>query len=682
MSPTNLNTFISRLRSYITSSINTNQFNDNREEISLRRKYERNYASAICGMFAIATLVVSLFDYRWFWLNGGICNLKYIGLNMFFSMGKLFVIQTPVPWDTSAPINDIYEFKPNNYMALIGCIDRRSLITLRLMITFICLAIISSTIGFLLDALGPMKYSLKFMRRHAFWYILSVIGLCFYVSELIYDIQDKTRLKFGKKIEVQFDIAYYLLVISNVLLLLAITFALFKKYPTHDEEDVERLIDNWSRREQPLFIERSLPAVISTIPNNNEPPPDYYSDEDFLVFNQAIADYLVSNGYTVSCKEFCREANISINENSEKKDQLEKKWTSVIRLQKKVMDLELKLQEALQEVTTGGPTREKRSPGEWIPRPPEKFELKGHRDTVTRVVFHPTFDLIASASEDATIKIWDYDSGEHERTLKGHTAPVQDIAFDHTGKWLVSCSADMSVRLWDFQTYHCVKTMHGHDHNVSSVTFTPSGDHIISGSRDKTIKIWEVSTAFCIKTLIGHREWVRMVRVYQDGTLIASSSVDHNIRIWSLPSGECKGELRGHDNVVECIAWAPDSAGSNISEPIPNGGIETPIRSGPYLVSGARDKTIRMWDVTNGLCLFILTGHDNWVRGLLFHPGGKYILSCSDDKTLRVWDIKNKRNTKTIDAHTHFCTSLDMHRTKPYVITGSVDTSVKVWECR
>ncbi|CAF2561972.1 unnamed protein product [Rotaria sp. Silwood2] len=410
--------------------------------------------------------------------------------------------------------------------------------------------------------------------------------------------------------------------------------------------------------------------------------------------NQAIVDYLVTNGYTVSCKEFCREANISINENAEKKDQLEKKWTSVIRLQKKVMDLELKLKEALDEATTGGPTREKRSPGEWIPRPPEKFELKGHRETVTRVVFHPTFDIIASSSEDATIKIWDYESGEHERTLKGHTAPVQDIAFDHTGRWLISCSADMSVRLWDFQTYQCVKTMRGHDHNVSSITFTPSGDHIISSSRDNTIKIWEVSTTFCIKTLIGHQKWVRMVRVYQDGTLIASSSDDHTIRIWSLPNGECKSELRGHDHVVECIAWAPDSAGPHILEPVPNGGIEIPMRSGPYLVSGARDKTIRMWDVTNGLCLFILTGHDNWVRGLLFHPGGKYLLSCADDKTLRVWDIKNRRNTKTIDAHNHFCTSLDMHRNKPYVITGSagivgtagsvgsVDPSIKVWECR
>lgn len=398
--------------------------------------------------------------------------------------------------------------------------------------------------------------------------------------------------------------------------------------------------------------------------------------------NQAIADYLASNGYTISFREFCREANISTNESAERKDQLEKKWTSVIRLQKKVMDLESKLQEAVQEATTGGPTREKRQPSEWIPRPPEKFDLKGHRDTVTRVVFHPTFDVIVSASEDATIKVWDYEAGEHERTLKGHTAPVQDVAFDHTGKWLVSCSADMSVRLWDFQTYQCIKTMHGHDHNVSSVTFTPSGDHIISCSRDKKIKIWEVSTSYCVKTLTGHQEWVRMVRVYQDGTMLASCSVDHTVRIWSLPSGECKSELRGHDNVIECIAWAPDSAGPNISESITNGGTDAQKRSGPYLVSGARDKTIRIWDVTNGLCLCILVGHDNWVRGLVFHPGGKYLLSCADDKTLRIWDIKNKRNTKSIDAHTHFCTSLDMHRTKPFVITGSVDTSVKVWECR
>ena len=51
-------------------------------------------------------------------------------------------------------------------------------------------------------------------------------------------------------------------------------------------------------------------------------------------------------------------------------------------------------------------------------------------------------------------------------------------------------------------------------------------------------------------------------------------------------------------------------------------------------------------------------GHDNWVRGLVFHPGGKFILSASDDKTIRTWDIRNKRNHKTLNAHQHFVTSL------------------------
>jgi hypothetical protein len=83
---------------------------------SISKRYERNYASATCSMFAIAALAVSLSDYRWFWLNGGLCSSKYIGLSMFFAVGKLFVIRAPVPWDPSAPLNEIYQFKPNDYM--------------------------------------------------------------------------------------------------------------------------------------------------------------------------------------------------------------------------------------------------------------------------------------------------------------------------------------------------------------------------------------------------------------------------------------------------------------------------------------------------------------------------------------------------------------------------------------
>lgn len=69
------------------------------------------------------------------------------------------------------------------------------------------------------------------------------------------------------------------------------------------------------------------------------------------------------------------------------------------------MELESKLSEAEKEFIDGAPTRGKRSPTEWIPRPPEKFSLTGHRATINRVIFHPVFSLVVSASEDATIKV-------------------------------------------------------------------------------------------------------------------------------------------------------------------------------------------------------------------------------------------------------------------------------------
>ena len=57
-------------------------------------------------------------------------------------------------------------------------------------------------------------------------------------------------------------------------------------------------------------------------------------------------------------------------------------------------ELEAKLAEAEKEYISGAPTRDKRTPSEWIPRPPEKFCLSGHRAPVTKVIFHPIFRLV------------------------------------------------------------------------------------------------------------------------------------------------------------------------------------------------------------------------------------------------------------------------------------------------
>lgn len=136
---------------------------------------------------------------------------------------------------------------------------------------------------------------------------------------------------------------------------------------------------------------------------------------------------------------------------------LEKKWTSVIRLQKKVscarliphssaiepapiqiMDLETR-NASLQEELSLAPSKRAAMQADWVPRAPAAHVLTGHRQSITRVAFHPQYSLLASASEDATVKIWDWETGDFERTLKGHQKGVNDVEFDHKGHLLGQC---------------------------------------------------------------------------------------------------------------------------------------------------------------------------------------------------------------------------------------------------
>jgi platelet-activating factor acetylhydrolase IB subunit alpha len=99
------------------------------------------------------------------------------------------------------------------------------------------------------------------------------------------------------------------------------------------------------------------------------------------------------------------------------------------------MDLENR-NAALQEELSLSPAKRAASQSDWVPRSPPTHVLTGHRSPITRVAFHPTYSILASASEDATVKIWDWETGEFERTLKGHTKAVQDCDFDHRGNLL------------------------------------------------------------------------------------------------------------------------------------------------------------------------------------------------------------------------------------------------------
>jgi platelet-activating factor acetylhydrolase IB subunit alpha len=339
-----------------------------------------------------------------------------------------------------------------------------------------------------------------------------------------------------------------------------------------------------------------------------------------------------------------------------------------LRLQLQIMDLETRnanLQSELDSATPLTLARRNQDPISWLPRAPARHTLQSHRSPVTCVAFHPVFSSLASGSEDSTIKIWDWELGELERTIKGHTKAVLDLDFGGPkgNTLLASCSSDLTIKLWDpSDEYKNIRTLPGHDHSVSAVRFVSSGNsvdssgnYLVSASRDKTLRVWDISTGYCTRTIRGHADWVRDVSPSFDGKWFVSAGVDQTARLWDASNGEPRATFLGHEHVIECVTFAPPSAYPHLAT---LAGLKKPplaTSSAEFVATGSRDKSIKLWD-GRGTLIKTLVGHDNWVRGLVFHPGGKYLLSVSDDKTIRCWDLSQEgKCVKTLDdAHGHF----------------------------
>ncbi|KAK7928882.1 hypothetical protein PG985_005880 [Apiospora marii] len=353
---------------------------------------------------------------------------------------------------------------------------------------------------------------------------------------------------------------------------------------------------------------------------------------------------------------------------------LERKWTSIVRLQKKVMDLEARNTALQSEVDNATPLSlsKRADPASWLPKAPPQRTLESHQDTINCVAFHPIYSSIASGSDDCTIKIWDFELGELERTIKGHTRAVLDVDFGgpRGATLLASCSSDLTIKLWDpANEYKNIRTLPGHDHSVSAIRFIPSGvagaptsgSQLVSASRDKTLKIWDVATGYCLRTLRGHGEWVRNVSPSIDGRFLISTGDDMTARLWDISATEpeAKVVMFGHEHFNECCAFAPPSSYQYLSQVAGLKRPPPPTSTAEFMATGSRDKTIRIWD-SRGVCLLTLRGHDNWVRALEFHPSGRYLLSASDDKTVRCWDFsQDGKCVKVVeDVHERFVTCL------------------------
>ena len=435
--------------------------------------------------------------------------------------------------------------------------------------------------------------------------------------------------------------------------------------------------------------------------------------------NKCILEYLITKKYNNSIEPFMKDTGLKQSD-ATKGSKLEKKWGTLLSLQKKISDLENEVKQLKEDLERGGTGLSDKAKKEaelmGLPKSIPKATIKGHRQGITCLCFHPFYKRLASGSDDASIIIWECDEFTEERSLKAHSDTINHLTFDNNGKYLASCSSDLSIKIWNFDTMTVYRTLNGHEHTVSCVEFTPDGNFLYSASRDHMIKYWDINSGNCKNTLKGHEEWVRSVSLNIKGDLLVSSSDDEKIFVWQTGTNTVQHELYGHSNKIECViflkneksiynVYTSDYASSNklgvneneskeenekddlakINEKILKKQELLKVKNKvnkEYCISASRDKTIKLWDAVGGVCIFTFTGHDNWVRALCEHPNGKFIVSCSDDKSIRLWDLKTGLcQKKLLNSHEKFVVAISMSPKCKLLASGSNDLTIKIWDC-
>lgn len=276
--------------------------------------------------------------------------------------------------------------------------------------------------------------------------------------------------------------------------------------------------------------------------------------------------------------------------------------------------------------------------------------FRGHKGVVTSVTCSPDGQLIVSASNDQTIRIWTSRDSDLVACWRAHEKEVHYVSFSIDGHLLASSSADGTVAIWDVDSKQLMARLQV-GNPAQCVAFAPDGGSIAVGTDRGEIRIWDLLRPEATTTIPWGIFDIKDLAFSPDGARLAACTCNE-ICVWETATHQRLAKFPAREG--QNISWTPDgrwiTTGPQIweastgREVMTLKGHEFEVFCSAFSRDGNRVATgslfrVRVWDRATGKELAQFRGHEQLVYCVAWLPDGRAIVTGSEDGTVRLWPL-------------------------------------------
>ncbi|WP_192356027.1 adenylate/guanylate cyclase domain-containing protein [Mesorhizobium mediterraneum] len=307
--------------------------------------------------------------------------------------------------------------------------------------------------------------------------------------------------------------------------------------------------------------------------------------------------------------------------------------------------------------------------------------------------FSPDDRLLATASIDGPIRIWDVGRASLFTTITGHDDLIEHLEFNPVdSNTLVTASHDGTARLWDVNGILTTDLLHAYPPTFA--VFSPDNMHLLTGGGDAKGHLWDVAGRKIAEFDTG--EIVHSATFSPDGTRVATVSLAGRVLVWDVASKRQLAEIESPIGLRH-IQFSPagdllaggsgrgtaqlwDAASGAEVTTIPTSRTLPQVvfnRDGDTLLAatGSAAQLVK----PDGTELKKLVGHERRITGAAFSPDGRLVATASLDHTARIWSVKDGRTVAILKGHSNELTTVSFSQDGRSVLTASRDGTVRTW---